>query len=167
MADGAPWFWDWAEARHPEALQILDYFHAKSYLWAFAQVYFKDKAERARWVDHQQEHLLADQVDSVIETVEQLPRQGAEDFTARRKLLSYYRNNRSRMYYGSYRRRGLLIGSGPIEASHRNGLQQRLKLAGQRWTKAGAQQVVNLRVLRKSNQWQQMVALTKARKLAA
>jgi hypothetical protein len=28
--------------------------------------------------------------------------------------------------------RGLLIGSGPIESAHRNVIQQRMKLAGQR-----------------------------------
>ena len=81
--------------------------------------------------------------------------------------MSYYRNNRSRMYYGSYRRRGLLIGSGPIEAAHRNVIQQRLKLAGQRWTQAGVQQVANLRVLRKSDRWQRVIALTRTKKLAA
>jgi hypothetical protein len=33
------------------------------------------------------------------------------------------------MYYGSYRRQGFLIGSGPIEAAHRNVIQQRLNRA--------------------------------------
>ena len=167
LADGASWFWDWVSAVYPEAVQILDYYHCKSYLWAFAAVYFKDKAERATWVEQQQDRLFADQVDQVIETLEQLPHRGVEDRIARQKILSYYRNNRRRMAYGSYRRRGLLIGSGPIEAAHRNVIQQRLKLAGQRWTQAGVQQVANLRVLRKSDRWERVTALTRTRKLAA
>ena len=32
LADGASWFWDWATERHPRAVQILDYYHAKGYL---------------------------------------------------------------------------------------------------------------------------------------
>ena len=167
IADGASWFWDWASAVYPEALQILDYYHCKSYLWTFAKVYFKDKDEQAGWVDRQQDRLFADQVAQVIETIEQLPHRGVEDRTARDIILSYYRNNRGRMAYGSYRRRGLLIGSGPIEAAHRNVIQQRLKLAGQRWTQAGVQQVATLRVLRKSGRWERVTALSRTRKLAA
>ena len=167
VADGAQWFWDWASGAHPEALQILDYYHCKSYLWDFAKVYFKDQDARATWVAHQQERLFEDAVESVIEAIEHLPHRGVEDRIARQKILSYYRNNRSRMYYGSYRRQGLLIGSGPIEAAHRNVIQQRLKLAGQRWTQAGVQQVANLRVLRKSDRWQRVIALTRTRKRAA
>lgn len=167
VADGAQWFWDWACEVYPEALQILDYYHCKSYLWDFAKVYFKDKDKRAHWVERQQDHLFADKVETVIAEIEQLPHRGIEDRIARAKILSYYRHNRGRMAYGSYRRRGLLIGSGPIEASHRNVIQQRLKLAGQRWTQAGVQQVANLRVLRKSDRWERVIALTRTRKLAA
>ena len=167
LADGAQWFWDWAEEHCRESLQILDYYHCKSYLCRFAKVYFKDKQERIRWIETQQERLFADRIDEVIETIEQLPRRGVEDLIERRKILSYYRNNRRRMYYGSYRKRGLLIGSGPIEAAHRNVIQQRLKLAGQRWTQQGAQQIANLRVIRKSDSWDHVIALTRTRKKAA
>ena len=90
-----------------------------------------------------------------------------EALIARGKILSYYRNNQGRMLYGSYRRRGLLIGSGPIEAAHRNVIQHRLKRAGQRWTEQGVQRLANLRVLRKSDRWDNVVELAKARKLAA
>lgn len=170
LADGAQWFWDWASVSHPEAVQILDYYHCKSYLWSFAKIYFKDKKDqqaRSKWVETQQDLLFEDAVDQVIEEVEHLPRRGVEDLIARGKLLSYFRNNRSRMSYGSYRRQGLLIGSGPIEAAHRNVIQQRLKLAGQRWTLSGAQQVANLRVLRRSDRWEKVIALSRTRKRAA
>lgn len=167
LADGAAWFWDWVSAAHPQAIQILDYYHCKGYLCEFAKVYFKDKKQRTAWIEKQQQRLFEDEIDAVIETIEQLPHRGVEDLIARGKMLSYYRNNRRRMLYGSYRRRGLLIGSGPIEASHRNVIQHRLKLAGQRWTEQGAQRVANLRVLRQSDRWDNVIELAKARKLAA
>ena len=167
IADGAAWFWDWASEAHPEAEQILDYYHAKGYLARFAKVYFKDKSERAAWIECQEKRLFADQVEVVIEEIEQLRHRGVEDLVERGKILSYYRSNQTRMRYGRYRARGLLIGSGPIEAAHRNVIQQRLKLAGQRWTQPGAQQVANLRVLRKSGRWDNIVALTRTMKVAA
>ena len=49
-------------------------------------------------------------IEAVIETRAPLPHRGVEDLIARGEVLSDYRNNR---------RRGLLIGSGPIEASPR------------------------------------------------
>jgi len=55
------------------------------------------------------------------------------------------------MKYKTFKEQGLLIGSGAIESAHRDMLQQRLKLSGQRWTKKGLQQIANLRILYKSN----------------
>jgi hypothetical protein len=86
---------------------------------------------------------------------------------SKKDLLVYLRNNRSRMLYGQYRRRGLMIGSGPIESAHRNVIQQRLKLAGQRWSEPGAQAVLNLRLLHKSGHWSALVSETCQLKRAA
>lgn len=54
-----------------------------------------------------------------------------------------------------------LMGSGAIESAHRNVVQQRLKLSGQRWSKRGAQQIVNLRAYKKSNRWTELIDLIK------
>jgi hypothetical protein len=69
--------------------------------------------------------------------------------------------------YGSYRARGLMFGSGAIESAHRNVIKQRLKLAGQRWSRAGAQAVANLRVLHKSGHWGALIECTCEVKRAA
>jgi hypothetical protein len=66
------------------------------------------------------------------------------------KIITYYQNNQTRMLYGTYKAKGLMIGSGPIESAHRNIIQKRLKLSGQRWGKSGVQQIANLRVAHKS-----------------
>ena len=55
------------------------------------------------------------------------------------------------MEYHKYIEKGLLIGSGAIESAHKDVLQQRLKLSGQRWTIKGFQQMAQLRVVYKSN----------------
>lgn len=49
------------------------------------------------------------------------------------------------MDYPKSIKQGLLIGSGVIEATHRNVTQKRLKLSGQRWSIDGAQNIINLR----------------------
>ena len=67
----------------------------------------------------------------------------------------------------NFKDKGLLIGSGAIEAAHRNVIQKRLKLSGQRWTVKGAQQVANLRVCEKSNDWDKVVSLIINNKMVA
>ena len=81
---------------------------------------------------------------------------------AQKKLLNYYQTNAYRMHYAGYRQRGLQIGSGAIQAVHRRVVQSRLKLSAQRWSRSGAQNVLNLRVLRMSGKWCQLQHILRA-----
>jgi hypothetical protein len=65
------------------------------------------------------------------------------------------------MLYGTYESLGYLIGSGAIESAHRNVFDKRLKLWGQGWTKKGLQQVANLSVGYKNQQWNKVEKLIK------
>ena len=161
IADGAKWIWKWADASYPEALQILDFYHAKEHLCQFARAAIADDRERKAWTTKQSDALLDDGVDKVMASIRDMdvgppPQQGIKD-----SLLAYYGANRNRMKYGTYRKKGLLIGSGAMEASHRHVIQHRMKLSGQRWTMQGAQKMADLRTTFKSNQWNRVVKLVK------
>jgi hypothetical protein len=71
------------------------------------------------------------------------------------------------MQYGTYKKNGFMIGSGPIESAHRNIIQKRLKLSGQRWSKQGVQQIANLRIAHKSSNWHQVIDMIKVAKIVA
>lgn len=60
-----------------------------------------------------------------------------------------------------------IIGSGAIESAHRTVVQKRLKLSGQRWSKKGAQNMLNLRVTQMNGQWNKVVKLVKTEFKAA
>ncbi len=92
---------------------------------------------------------------AVLKTLETLMPLNKTAREERYKLITYYRNNQSRMAYGDYRTRGLMIGSGPMEAAHRTVLQARMKRSGQHWKITGAKAMINLRVALKSGRWQQ------------
>ncbi len=78
------------------------------------------------------------------------------------KILQYYEANKDRMDYASYKQMGIgIIGSGAIESAHRTVIQKRMKLSGQRWTKQGAQNMLNLRVVHMNNQWDKVIKLVK------
>ena len=88
-------------------------------------------------------------------------------FREKEKLLNYLTTNKKRINYGDYIKQGMLIGSGAIEAAHRNVLQKRLKLSDQRWTIKGAQQIANLRTCKKSNNWNEVKSLIMNIKMVA
>ena len=153
IADGAKWIWKWTEETYPEATQILDFYHAKEHLCCFANNYFKDEEQRRKWIDAQCLWLFNDGVKKVIDILNQLQIANGNNAKCRDDLVRYYQANQGRMQYKTYRENGWLIGSGAMEAAHRHVIQERMKLSGQRWTIKGAQQIANLRVMRKSNQW--------------
>ena len=66
------------------------------------------------------------------------------------------------MDYEKYMELGCgIIASGAIESAHRTGIQERMKLSGQRWSMKGAQNILNLRVINKNNQWSKIIEISK------
>jgi hypothetical protein len=161
IADGAKWIWNWVENTYPEAIQILDYYHAVEKLSLFAQAQWDYPAVRKKWMEEHQKKLLNNQVKEVMVDLQRVLPRNKEAQLAKETVLRYYEQNQSRMQYKTYKDKGLLIGSGPMEAAHRNVIQQRLKLSGQRWTMPGAQYIANLRANKKSHQWTQVLQLIK------
>lgn len=161
IADGAKWIWTWAEDYHPEAVQILDYYHAVEKLGTYARLQYGDEQRCKQWMEKQTELLKAGEVQNVINQLNESRGRSKEAEKARGEVVRYYENNQSRMHYKSYREQGYLVGSGAIESAHRNVVQQRLKLSGQKWSIEGAQQIVNLRACKKSNQWNNLTQLIK------
>jgi len=154
IGDGAKWIWNWAEDNYPGAVQILDFYHAIEKLWQYALLQFPQKEIRAKWMEEQKQKLLENQVEKIIEELMGMRSKNKDANKRKWEVMNYYEDNIDRMLYKEYRDKGLLIGSGPIESAHRNVIQQRMKLAGQRWSKKGAQSIVNLRCLKKGGNWQ-------------
>lgn len=163
--DGAKWIDDWIKTDYPHATNILDFYHAVEYLHDFAKVFYgKGEEERAkRWVCQHRDLLKNDEVKVCIEQIGALQCKGRAKKEAKDKILTYYSNNQDRMYYKTYRERGLLIGSGPIEAAHRFVVQKRMKQSGQKWTRQGGQRIVNLRVAYLNQQWDKVVQIIKSK----
>lgn len=157
ITDGAEWIRNYIQDRFPQATHILDYFHAVEKLAEFAKMMFPDETRRQRWMEGQEAELYAGNVAHVLETLGKLVPLTKTAREAREALKTSYRNNVDRMAYGQYRARGLMIGSGPMEAAHRTVLQARMKRSGQHWSTQGAKNVINLRVALKSGRWLQAI----------
>jgi hypothetical protein len=149
LADGAPENWALASAICPSAIQILDWYHAVEAVMRCGKVLLgeKDAAGLLLW-DKACKHLLSQgDVDGLVgQLMDCLPLTLTdEQLKAIDDLVRYVRNNQTRMKYADYLKRGLLIGSGPVESAHRHVIQTRMKRAGQRWSEKGARQMARMR----------------------
>jgi hypothetical protein len=153
IADGAKWIWNWVEDNYPGATQILDYYHAVEKIETLARAYFKNEEQKKKWLQEQKKLLLEDAVAEVIGNIQSIKSRNQESSQAKETAIQYYTEHEDRMLYKTFREKGLLIGSGPIEAAHRNVIQQRLKLSGQKWSVQGAQGIANLRCYQQSGAW--------------
>lgn len=164
ITDGAVWIRHWIEDSFAQATSILDYYHASEHLHDFAQGFFTDETAKKEWVSQQLALLMDGKVDTVIDAIRALARNNKEA----QKLIDYYQVNKSKMDYKQYRQIGCgIIGSGAIESAHRTVVQKRMKLSGQRWSKKGAQHMLNLRVTHMNGQWSKVIELTKSNFKAA
>lgn len=153
IGDGAKWIWNWADDNYPGALQILDFYHAKEKLVLFARHQYKQEETRLSWIKEQSGKLLDNRLEDVISTLNICRAMNIEAKLAKQKAIDYFVEHDDRMQYKTYREKGLMIGSGPIEAAHRSVIQQRLKLSGQKWSISGAQAIANLRCYKHSGAW--------------
>ena len=165
--DGANWIWKAVEESYPKATQILDFFHACEYLTDFAKIFKKKKEEYQNWISRQTAALLQDGIEKVIMEIEKMKAKGNVQKAGKNKILTYYQRNKHRMMYQTFKEKGMLIGSGPIESANRVVIQKRMKQSGQLWTIKGGQEVANLRVVHINNQWSRVVKLIKNPKKAA
>lgn len=153
IGDGAKWIWNWAEDNYPGARQILDFYHAKEKLVIFARHQFKEEQDRLEWIKQQTDKLLDNRLEEVLATLRSCRAKTPDAKMAKQKVIDYYLEHDDRMQYKVYKEKGLMIGSGPIEAAHRSVIQQRMKLSGQKWSIPGAQAIINLRCYKHSGAW--------------
>jgi hypothetical protein len=155
VADGAQWLWEMAHDLFPEAIQILDWYHATSYLWAVAAELYKDKQAAQQWIEPHLAALVQSNLPLVLKALQQL----AASSAAARSALTYFTNNQARMDYAHYRQLNLQIGSGTIESACKHLIDARLKQAGMRWNLENARCLAKLRARFKSDRWQETMAL--------
>lgn len=155
ISDGGAGLEDWLRDHFPrvEAV-ILDFWHVAEYLSAWAKVLHPDEAEGVAqaWC-HRLKHEGGAVVRAALERIDVTGHSEAVQ-EAHRVLLVYFTNQAHRMDYPSYRAKGWLIGSGPVEAACKQVVGQRLKGTGMRWGEPGADAVCHLRALFRSEKGQ-------------
>jgi len=159
IGDGAAWIWRLVEQYFPDAIQIVDWFHACEYLVNVAHVAFSETKKRQDWLTTQRTALWNGELDTVIDACQAHVQSGRDpNDDPAQKAVTYFTNNRSRMDYPAYRDNGYQIGSGTIESAAKQIVSQRMKVTGAIWNLASARWVAKARAAFLSDQWDDLAA---------
>jgi len=136
---------------------ILDIIHASEYLWDAANALLGEThTDRTAWVKEHLLRILSGKTEIVIQTLEGLVQDPATS-SAQRKVLNttigYYRRNLPYMRYDCYLAQGWPIGTGVVEGACGHLVKDRMEQSGMRWTKSGAQAILDLRAVRINDDW--------------
>jgi len=146
LADGAEWIWNEVSIHFPDSIKILDYFHACEHIYDLAKVlYGESNVKGKRWAKEHCKKLKEKGPRSLILAIKRRKARDEQDREALRLEFGYFNKYRRYMNYPKYRAKGMMIGSGPVEAACKIVVGQRLKQAGMRWTKTGADVVLAVR----------------------
>jgi len=157
ISDGAIWIWLMVFMCFPKWVEILDWWHAVQYLWNVAVTVFDENEQAAQaWFATQKQALRTQGLLSVMHAIRQTIPQAAPLPEPVRQAVGYLFRNRHRMHYQQYRQQGLPIGSGTVESVCKTVVQARMKQAGMRWSRPGAQAMLSLRCLLLSQRWSEL-----------
>jgi len=163
LCDGHRALWNYAD--HTERFdgyeKLVDFYHTDEHLSKAAEALFgKNSLEGQRWYAKYRAVLLEqdDGVQAVRRSLVYYGNTRRLSPSSRKALATertFFRRNHHRMPYAAFRRRGLPIGSGPVEAACKSIVKTRLCRSGMRWSRRGGQRILDFRCYAKSGLWEE------------
>ncbi len=148
VADGAADNWQYLSSDAlPAGDEVVDFFHASEHLHAAIAEAYGDATHETQFRYATLRDTLRDEedgVDKVIRALKHLASKHSRKAIIAREL-AYFRKHKRRMRYFDLQSKGLMIGSGIVEAACKTLVTQRLKQSGMRWSTPGAQAILTPR----------------------
>jgi hypothetical protein len=159
VSDGAEWIQGFVDLHRPDAVRILDFPHALSYVAQAGQaVYGEGTAALTQWLTRQRQTWQHGDPGEVIRTLRQLvapaKRCRAEQAVVTvQASVAYLERRRAMLNYAWCQARGHPIGSGVVESANKLVVEARLKGAGTHWARGHVHPMVALRAMACSDRW--------------
>lgn len=161
LSDGARWNWQLIKEHYPEAIWILNFWHAAEHLSQAGDAIFgtAPSTEKSAWFERWKTSLREepDGVAGVIRTLLYYRNRSPLSVKAGKELdtqLNYFRSHADKMHYAYYSAAGFPIGSGVTEAACKELIKARFCRSGMRWNRGSGANVLQLRAIRLSDQWE-------------
>jgi len=164
VADGAEWIRKQLESKLPMLdSQILDFYHMSEHVWAAANICFNQGSDKAKEFASEILHIAKHDGPTVLlsRLMDELKKYRSKaKRKSLKKLIRYIAHRFEMCDYPKFIEQGWQIGSGPTEAMCKV-LTYRLKGAGMRWDRPGADAMMALIALEQSNTWKSYWELRK------
>jgi hypothetical protein len=145
LGDGSEWIWNQAALHFPDATHIVDLYHSREHLGTLAaQLYPQDEPTRKRWLMVEQDRLDQGKIEDLVASLRALETSHPGLAKEIETEANYFEGNQERMRYAKFRKQGLFVGSGVVEAGCKTVIG-RLKRSGMFWTVRGANAIIALR----------------------
>lgn len=145
LGDGAPWIWEVARVNFPDAVWILDLYHAYEHINGLAAMIYPQESPERGHARKWRKWLKAGKIDRFIKVVSELADSDPGKKEEILDALKYFRKNRNRMLYATFQKAGYFVGSGVVEAGCKTVVGKRAKQSGMFWHVQGAQNVLATR----------------------
>jgi len=163
LGDGAKWIWNIASEHLPDAVQIVDRFHAKQHLSDVAKAIYGAGSDLSKqWAHERHDELDAADIEAVLCA---LRVHSPKDDETRK--CDYVGDNRARMRYAEFRAAGLCTSTGVVESGCETAIGTRCKRSGMHWTVAGADAIIALRCRKLSGRFEDFWERRAQRRVAA
>jgi hypothetical protein len=159
LGDGAVWIWKLVAEHFPDAVQIVDLYHAEEHVWEVAHAVYGRKSQKAEiWAEQACTLLVNGKIEELVQEISKLPKLlpvEGESRSVSDRAIDYFTTNAERMRYPRFRAQGMHIGSGIAEAACKTVVGGRAKGTGMRWTSVRLDAVLPLRTAKLSGTYDQ------------
>ncbi len=160
VTDGAEWEQGFIDLHRPDAVRILDFSHAATYVAKAGQgVWGEATPAFADWLQETLHALKHGPAEAVFQTLRDMqleisPRDPAAATTIQDSL-NYLEKRRAHLDYARFQASGYPIGSGSVESANKLVVEARLKGAGMHWARPHVDPMLALRTIACSDRWEE------------
>lgn len=154
--DGAAWIQSFLDYHCPQAIRVIDFAHAQTYVAAVGKaLYGADSETFPLWYAQMSKQLGKKAPQRTLNDLRFLWTQNQSHPQADEieQAIRYLERRQTMIDYPHFRREGIPIGSGIVESGHKVVMQRRMKQAGMRWAEANLNPMLALRLAICNKRW--------------
>lgn len=142
---------------HQLAYMILDIVHVSEYVWKAGNAILGEKSElRTPWVRAVLSDILDGKIGKVIDDLKNNLEQTELSESGKqllKKTITYFTNHQHKMDYKTYLEKGMPVSTALVESSCGHLVKDRMERSGMRWSMEGAQNMMDVRAVKKNDNW--------------
>lgn len=154
--DGAVWIQSFIDYHCPQAIRVIDFAHAQSYLAQIGRaIYGAETAEFRQWFASMSQQLGKKPPARILAELRFLQSQhpGHPQEMEIEQAIRYLEKRKEMIDYPHFRKEQIPIGSGIGESGHKVVMQRRMKQAGMRWAEENLNPMLALRTALCNQTW--------------